>query len=33
MNREMIILGEIGSVWILNKYDQKTPYEILKDSI
>ena len=33
VNREMIILGEIGSVWILNKYDQKTPYVILKELI
>ena len=33
MNREMIILGEMGCVWIMNKYDQKTPYVILKKLI
>ena len=33
VNREMIILGEMGCVWIMNKYDQKTPFVILKELI
>jgi hypothetical protein len=33
VNRKIIILGEIGCVWIMNKYDQKTPFVILKELI
>ena len=33
VNRKTIILGEIGCVWIMNKYDQKTPFVILKELI
>ena len=33
VNREMIILGEFVCVWIMNKYDQKAPYDILKESV